>query len=113
MLENIQFSLGFVAMSVCLALGVWALLFNWRQMVRRLKGRGESVSPVFFVALFCLFLTSVICDACFPGASWSKYVLLVLAVVDLIAEVFHLLYRGSGKTTDKSELNMKNSGEHT
>ena len=93
MLKSILTCLGFAALSVCLALSVWGMLFNWWLMMRRLKSRVEHVSAVFLMPLICLLLATHICDACCPSASWCKCVFLALAGAELVAETFHVLFK--------------------
>ena len=106
MVEIVLFSLKVLAMLVCLMFCVWGVLFNWWIIIRGLKGGSKNISPVFLAPIIFLFLAAVFCDSCFPNASWSKHVLVVLAGIDLVSEIFHLLYKDRNQATENRSLSV-------
>ena len=106
MVEIVLFSLKVLAMLVCLMFCVWGVLFNWWIIIRRLKGGSKNISPVFLAPIIFLFLAAVFWDSCFPNASWSKHVLVVLEGIDLVSEIFHLLYKDRNQATENRSLSV-------
>lgn len=102
MFDIILVWLGVLALSGCLLFFFWFLLLNWWLIVQRLRCNGKNGSPVFCVPQLLLLLAAVVCDTCFSKMSWAKCVLMTLAGIDLIAEVFHLLYKDRKRATGKS-----------
>ena len=111
MIEKVLFCLALVAALFFLVLGGYAMVFNLRLLVRRLRGLDKHVSPVLLVSFVCLCVVVVLCVGCFPDVTWIRYALLTLADVDMIVEVALLIQDIRCRASDKSEFDDGRSRE--
>lgn len=107
---QIVFWMAIVALVVSFALGTWAFVFNVRLICLLALNRSCQSSAVFACPLVCFIIAGVCFTRCFPGMVMGKYVCMCLFVMDLIVELFVMVFgRRSSSTSEGNSRAIRKS----